>query len=229
MALYAIGDTHLSLRSDKPMDVFGGGWEGYVDKLREGFAPVEDSDTVVLCGDLSWGMSLEEARDDFAFLNSELPGEKWLLKGNHDYWWTTASKMNAFFAANGFTRLHILHNNCAFYGDAALCGTRGWFFEENGTPHWEKVFNRELIRLEASLKAAGEREKICFLHYPPLYRGYRCQEIIDLLERYQVRVCCYGHLHGASHRLAIEGVQGNVDYRLVSADFVGFRPKKILD
>lgn len=229
MALYAIGDTHLSLRSDKPMDVFGGGWEGYVDKLREGFAPVEDSDTVVLCGDLSWGMSLEEARDDFAFLNSELPGEKWLLKGNHDYWWTTASKMNAFFAANGFTRLHILHNNCAFYGDAALCGTRGWFFEENGTLHWEKVFNRELIRLEASLKAAGEREKICFLHYPPLYRGYRCQEIIDLLERYQVRVCCYGHLHGASHRLAIEGVQGNVDYRLVSADFVGFRPKKILD
>ena len=229
MALYAIGDTHLSLRSDKPMDVFGGGWTGYVDKLREGFAPVEDSDTVVLCGDLSWGMSLEEARDDFAFLNSELPGEKWLLKGNHDYWWTTASKMNAFFAANGFTRLHILHNNCALYGDAALCGTRGWFFEENGTPHWEKVFNRELIRLEASLKAAGEREKICFLHYPPLYRGYRCQEIIDLLERYQVRVCCYGHLHGASHRLAIEGVQGNVDYRLVSADFVGFRPKKILD
>ncbi len=229
MALYAIGDTHLSLRSDKPMDVFGGGWEGYVDKLREGFAPVEDSDTVVLCGDLSWGMSLEEARDDFAFLNSELPGEKWLLKGNHDYWWTTASKMNAFFAANGFTRLHILHNNCAPYGDAALCGTRGWFFEENGTPHWEKVFNRELIRLEASLKAAGEREKLCFLHYPPLYRGYRCQEIIDLLERYQVRVCCYGHLHGASHRLAIEGVQGNVDYRLVSADFVGFRPKKILD
>ncbi len=229
MALYAIGDTHLSLRSDKPMDVFGGGWEGYVDKLREGFAPVEDSDTVVLCGDLSWGMSLEEARDDFAFLNSALPGEKWLLKGNHDYWWTTASKMNAFFAANGFTRLHILHNNCAPYGDAALCGTRGWFFEENGTPHWEKVFNRELIRLEASLKAAGEREKLCFLHYPPLYRGYRCQEIIDLLERYQVRVCCYGHLHGASHRLAIEGVQGNVDYRLVSADFVGFRPKKILD
>ena len=91
MALYAIGDTHLSLRSDKPMDVFGGGWEGYVDKLREGFAPVKDSDTVVLCGDLSWGMILEEARDDFAFLNSELPGEKWLLKGNHDYWWTTAS------------------------------------------------------------------------------------------------------------------------------------------
>ena len=229
MALYAIGDTHLSLGSDKPMDVFGGGWEGYVDKLREGFAPVEDTDTVVLCGDLSWGMSLEEARDDFAFLNSELPGEKWLLKGNHDYWWNTAAKMNAFFQANGFERLHILHNNCAYYAEIALCGTRGWFFEENGGPQTEKVFKRELIRLEASLKVAGEREKLCFLHYPPLYRGYRCQEIIDLLERYEVSACYYGHLHGPSHRLAIEGVRGGVDYHLVSADFVGFRPKKILD
>lgn len=228
MALYAIGDTHLSLGSDKPMDVFGGGWEGYVDKLREGFAPVDDTDTVVLCGDLSWGMGLEEAREDFAFLNSELPGEKWLLKGNHDYWWNTAAKMNAFFQANGFDRLHILHNNCALYGETALCGTRGWFFEENGTPHWEKVFNRELIRLEASLKAAGEREKMCFLHYPPLYRGYRCQEIIELMERYGVKTCCYGHLHGPSHRLAVEGNQGGVDYHLVAADFVGFRPKKIL-
>ena len=229
MALYAIGDTHLSLSSDKSMEVFGTGWEDYVDRLRTGFAEVEDRDTVVLCGDLSWGMSLEEARLDLAFLDRELPGEKWLLKGNHDYWWTTASKMNAFFQENGFTRLHILHNNCALYGDLALCGTRGWFFEENGGAQSEKVFRRELIRLEASLKAAGEREKYCFLHYPPLYRGYRCQEILDLLERYGVRICCYGHLHGASHRLAIEGVQGTVDYRLVSADFVGFRPKKILD
>ena len=229
MALYAMGDTHLSLGADKPMDVFGCSWTGYVDKLREGFSPVAVGDTVVLCGDLSWGMSLEEAREDFAFLNNELPGEKWLLKGNHDYWWNTAAKMNAFFQVNGFERLHILHNNCAFYGDIALCGTRGWFFEENAESHSEKVFKRELIRLEASLKAAGEKEKLCFLHYPPLYRGYRCQEIIDLLEQYQVTACYYGHLHGPSHRLAIEGPQGTVNYHLVSADFVGFRPKKILD
>ncbi|MFG6350294.1 MAG: metallophosphoesterase [Oscillospiraceae bacterium] len=229
MALYAIGDTHLSLGSDKPMDVFGGGWEGYVRKLRDGFSPVGDGDTVVLCGDLSWGMNLDDARDDFAFLNHELPGEKWMLKGNHDYWWTTVAKMNAFFHANGFGRLHVLHNNCALYGDVALCGTRGWFFEENGGPQSGKVFRRELIRLEASLKAAGNREKLCFLHYPPLYRGYRCPEIVDLLERYQVSACYYGHLHGPSHRLAIEGCQGTVEYHLVSADFVGFRPKKILD
>ena len=114
MALYAIGDTHLSLGADKPMDVFGGGWEGYVDKLREGFAPVKDSDTVVLCGDLSWGMSLEEAREDFAFLDRLPGGRKLLLKGNHDYWWTTASKMKAFFEENGFSTLDILHNNCTF-------------------------------------------------------------------------------------------------------------------
>lgn len=229
MALYSIGDTHLSLGTpDKSMEVFGPGWADYVDRLREGFSQVEETDTVVLCGDLSWGMNLEEAREDFALLDS-LPGEKWLVKGNHDYWWNTAAKMNAFFAANGFKKLHILHNNCAFYGETALCGTRGWFFEENGAPQWEKVFNRELIRLEASLKAAGEADKLCFLHYPPLYKGYRCEEIIALLERYRVRICCYGHLHGPSHRLAAEGELNGVDYRLVSADYVGFRPKKILD
>lgn len=229
MALYAIGDTHLSLGSDKPMDVFGNGWEGYVDKLRTGFADVADTDTVVLCGDLSWGMSLEEALPDFTFLDRELPGEKWLLKGNHDYWWGTAAKMNAFFQAHGLTRLHLLHNNCAFYGGAALCGTRGWFYEENAAPHSEKVFKRELIRLETSLKAAGEAEKYCFLHYPPLYQGYRCGEIIQLLEGYGVRGCFYGHLHGPSLRLAVNGWDGGVEYHLVSADFVGFRPKKILD
>lgn len=228
MALYAIGDTHLSLSVNKPMDVFGGGWEGYIEKLREGFSEVREEDTVVLCGDLSWGMSLEDALCDFSFLN-ELPGQKWLLKGNHDYWWNTASKMKSFFEENGFNKLHILHNNCAFYGDVALCGTRGWFFEENAAPQSEKVFRREMMRLEASLKAAGDSEKLCFLHYPPRYQGYLCQEIIDLLEKYQVKACYYGHLHGPSHRLAREGIYENVDYHLVAADYIGFKPKKILD
>ena len=144
MALYAIGDTHLSLSSNKPMDVFGGGWEGYVDKLQKGFAAVGPEDTVVLCGDLSWGMSLDEAKEDFAFLDT-LPGaRKLLLKGNHDYWWNTAAKMNRFFAESGFSTLRILHNNCYEYGGYALCGTRGWFYEEAGD---QKVFKRELIRL----------------------------------------------------------------------------------
>ncbi len=228
MALYAIGDTHLSLSSDKPMDVFGGGWTGYVEKLQAGFADVQPEDTVVLCGDLSWGMSLEEAQKDFAFLNA-LPGRKIMLKGNHDYWWNTASKMTKFFQENGFDTLNILHNNCHFYGDIALCGTRGWFYEEDRGEHSAKIFNRELIRLEASLKAAGEREKFCFLHYPPLYQGYRCQEIIDLLEKYGVKRCFYGHLHGGSHRLAVRGMRGEVDYQLIAADYLKFKPEKILD
>ena len=228
MALYAIGDTHLSLSSDKPMDVFGGGWTGYVEKLKAGFEEIKPEDTIVLCGDLSWGMSLEEAKRDFSFLNG-LPGHKVILKGNHDYWWNTASKMTKFFQENGFDTLEILHNNCRFYKDIALCGTRGWFYEEDREGHSSKIFNRELIRLEASLKAAGEKEKFCFLHYPPLYHGYRCQEIIDLLERYGVKRCYYGHLHGGSHRLAVCGEQGGVEYRLISADYLKFNPEKILD
>ena len=226
MALYAIGDTHLSLSSGKPMDVFGGGWEGYVDKLKEGFAHVQPEDTVVLCGDLSWGMSLEEAKADFAFLDA-LPGRKIILKGNHDYWWTTGNKMKTFFAENGFTTLNLLHNNCYEYEDVAICGTRGWFFEENAAPQSAKVFHREVQRLETSLKAAGEKEKLCFLHYPPLYQGYSCPEILELLEKYQVKACYYGHLHGGSHRLAREGTFGTVSYHLVSADYLRFYPKII--
>ena len=228
MALYAIGDTHLSLGSSKPMDVFGGAWEGYVEKLIRGFAEVQPEDTVVLCGDLSWGMSLQESREDFALLN-QLPGKKLLLKGNHDYWWTTVSKMERFFEEHGFENLKILHNNSYSYGAYALCGTRGWFFEEEMKGADQKVLNRELIRLEASLKAAGDRKKLCFLHYPPCYQGYRCEPILALLERYQVERCYYGHLHGASHRLAIQGRQQGVDYRLISADYLNFRPEKICD
>ena len=174
------------------------------------------------------GMSLEEARRDFAFLDA-LPGKrKLLLKGNHDYWWTTAAKMNRFFAENGFQTLALLHNNCHFYGETALCGTRGWFYEEDQAGHNEKVFRRELIRLEASLKAAGEHPKLCFLHYPPCYEGYTCPEIIALLEQYGVKICYYGHLHGGSHRLAVEGVRGKVEYHLVAADYLRFAPKRIL-
>ena len=228
MALYTIGDTHLSLGSDKPMDVFGGAWEGYVEKLAQGLSVLRPEDTLVIAGDISWGMSLEEARRDFAFLDA-LPGKrKLLLKGNHDYWWTTAAKMNRFFAENGFQTLALLHNNCHFYGETALCGTRGWFYEEDQAGHNEKVFRRELIRLEASLKAAGEHPKLCFLHYPPCYEGYTCPEIIALLEQYGVKICYYGHLHGGSHRLAVEGVRGKVEYHLVAADYLRFAPKRIL-
>jgi len=228
MALYVIGDTHLSLGGNKPMDPFGGAWEGYVDKLRTGFASLREEDTVVLCGDLSWGMTLEEALPDFLFLDALFPGKKVLVKGNHDYWWATASKMLTFWRAHGIENFQLLHNNCHFYEGTALCGTRGWFFEEDADGHHEKVFRRELLRLETSLKAAGDTEKICFLHYPPLYQNYICQEIVDLMERYQVRSCYYGHLHGGSCRLRREGRQGRVEYYLISGDHLGFFPKKVL-
>ena len=224
MALYAIGDLHLSFEADKPMDVFGKAWTGYVDKLRAGLSKIGPEDTTVLLGDLSWSMDLEHARADFAFINA-IPGRKIILKGNHDYWWTTASKFYKFCAEQDFSELWILNNNCYPFGDFAICGTRGWFFEEEkGSAHDEKILNRELIRLESSLQAAGEREKICFLHYPPVYRGYRCQPILDLLHRYSVRQCWYGHLHSESHRLAVTGDYEGIDFRLVSADYVNFTP-----
>lgn len=228
MALYVIGDTHLSLGADKPMDVFGGRWAGYVEKLQEGFSVISPEDTTVLLGDLSWAMHLADAKKDFAFLNA-IPGRKLIVKGNHDYWWSTGTKFFSFCSENGFTTLELLHNNCAFYGETALCGTRGWFFEEDrhGT-HDEKVFLRELGRLETSLRAAGDREKICFLHYPPIYQGYRCDEIIQMMKQYGVRQCFYAHLHSESHRLAVEGEHDGIEYRLVSSDYLDFRPYRVL-
>ena len=229
MALYAIADLHLSLASDKPMDVFGGAWEGYVDKLREGLSVIGPDDTTVLPGDLSWALSLDEAEADFAFM-SAIPGRKIILKGNHDYWWSTAKKFEDFCVRHGFENMHVLNNNCFFYGETALCGTRGWFFEEErGDGHDEKVFRRELGRLETSLKAAGKHEKLCFLHYPPKYRGYECREILDLMASYGVSECYYGHLHGASHRLAVQGDGMGLSLHMVSADYLGFRPLKIRD
>ena len=227
MALYAIGDLHLSFGTDKPMDVFGPLWAGYVDRLREGLSVIGPEDTTVLMGDLSWAMDMEGAAEDFAFMNA-IPGKKYIIKGNHDYWWTTAAKFGKFCHANGFSDMTVLNNNCFFYEDLALCGTRGWFFEEEkGGAHDEKVFKRELIRLETSLKAAGDREKLCFLHYPPIYRGYRCEPVLDLLKAYGVRRCFYAHLHGNSHKLAVEGVTDGIEFRLCSADYLRFHPYRV--
>ena len=228
MALYAIGDLHLCLGAPKPMDIFGGAWVGYMEKLRQGMQVLTGEDTLVLMGDLSWALDLESAKADFAWI-AALPGRKIILKGNHDYWWSTAAKFTRFCQENGFENLFLLNNNCYFYEDTAICGTRGWFYEEERSgQHDEKVFRRELGRLEASLKAAGEREKLVFLHYPPRYKGYECPEILALLERYGVRRCFYGHLHGGSRSLAREGLWNNVEYRLLSADQLDFRPMQIL-
>ena len=224
MALYAIGDLHLCLGAPKPMDVFGGAWVGYMEKLKQGMSVLTPEDTLVLMGDLSWALDLPNAAADFAWING-IPGKKIILKGNHDYWWSTQAKFNKFCQENGFVNLNLLNNNCYAYEDWAICGTRGWFFEEERSgAQDEKVFRRELIRLETSLKAAGEREKLVFLHYPPRYKGYTCREILELMENYGVRQCYYGHLHGASHKLAMQGLWDGIEYRLLSADYLDFRP-----
>lgn len=228
MALYAIGDIHLCLGAAKPMDVFGGAWVGYMEKLKEGFSVVRPEDTTVLLGDLSWALSLNEAEADFRWIN-EVPGRKIILKGNHDYWWSTAAKFYKFCDEHGFENQVILNNNSYTYDDFAICGTRGWFFEEEKDgPQDEKVFKRELMRLESSLQSAGDRQKIVFLHYPPRYKGYVCQEILDLFDKYGVSQCFYGHLHGAGQNLAVEGIWDGVDYRLVSADKLNFQPYKVI-
>lgn len=229
MALYVIGDLHLSLTGEKPMDVFGEKWANHVERTREAFSHLTDDDVTVLAGDSSWGMSLDGAREDFAFIDA-LPGKKILLKGNHDYWWTTVSKMKKFFADNGFHTLDILHNNCFSYGDYAICGTRGWFYEEDAAgTHTGKMLAREALRLEASFQAAEGRPILCFLHYPPIYQGYQCPELLTVIDRYHAERCYYGHLHGVTHKRAFEGKRSFTDYSLISADYLGFVPKKVLD
>jgi predicted phosphohydrolase len=228
MALYAIGDLHLCLGAPKPMDIFGGNWVGYMDKLSQGLSIVKPDDTIVLLGDLSWSLDLADAFADFQWINN-IPGKKIILKGNHDYWWSTASKFYDFCKKNDFSDMYILNNNHYVYEDYAICGTRGWFFEEERSgEHDQKVFKRELLRLEASLKSAGEMPKIVFLHYPPMYKGYKCHEIIQLLKQYDVRQCFYGHLHGPSHNLALEGLYDGIEYRLVSADRLNFCPFSVI-
>ena len=181
MALFVLGDTHLSLGGSKPMDVFPG-WNGYVERLEANWRKlVKPEDTIVLAGDISWAMRLTDTRRDFEFLQ-QLPGQKLIMKGNHDYWWTTANKMNAYLKAEGFDTLHILHNNSYSVEGYAICGTRGWLFDV-GEPHDEKVMNREIGRLKMSLDAAEPGlEKLVFLHYPPVYTGTSAPEIVATLK-----------------------------------------------
>lgn len=229
MALYVLGDLHLCLGAPKPMDIFGGAWVGYMEKLRQGLSILTPEDTTVLLGDLSWALGLDASKPDFDFINA-IPGKKILVKGNHDYWWATNAKFQKFCAANGYSGMELLHNTHFEYNGVALCGTRGWFFEEDRSgQHDEKVFRRELCRLEVSLKSAGDLPKIAFLHYPPKYRGYDCDEILELLHHYDVRKCYYGHLHGPSQKLAMQGLWDGIDYHMVSADAVNFVPQKVMD
>lgn len=228
MSLFAISDLHLSLSVPKPMDIFGGKWQGYTEKIEKNFHRlIKDEDVVVIGGDISWGIDFQEAKEDFLFLNA-LPGKKIILKGNHDLWWNTVSKMNRFLEENAIKNIEFLFNNAFIYENIGLCGTRGWFYEENfQQEHDEKIFRRELIRLETSFKAAAAKnvqEIYCFLHYPPIYGNFRCGEIIDLMHKYNVKRCIYGHLHSDSLKYAVEGVHEGIEFILTSGDHIDFTP-----
>lgn len=227
MALYVIGDLHLSEHVEKPMDIFGGIWTGYRDKIVENWqSTVKKNDTVVICGDISWGINLDEALLDLKLINS-LNGKKIILKGNHDLWWSTLKKMNTFLKENDIDSISFLHNNCYFYDDIAICGSRGWTYEDTDVDD-EKIWCRELLRIEASFKEAKKSvqmcEIYCFLHYPPLKTNVEMTQVQEIFKQYAVKRCFYGHLHGASLQRAITGDRDGTDYRVVSADYLNFKP-----
>ncbi len=210
------------------MNIFGG-WENYMELLESNWKKaVTEEDTVVIPGDISWAMKLENAYEDFEFLNS-LPGKKIIGKGNHDYWWTSKKKMEDAFEKWGFKTLNILHNNCYSYKEYAICGTRGWV-NMPGEPADAKVLAREAGRLAASLEEGKKLglTPIVFLHYPPIYGNGYNYDILDVLYKYDVKSCLYGHLHGPSIRNALNGEREGVDFRLISGDFLQFDPVKIL-
>ena len=228
MSLFAIADTHLSFGTDKPMHIFHG-WQDYENRLRDNWCSVvRDADTVVIAGDISWGMDLSQALPDFAFLHA-LPGRKIILKGNHDFWWATRKKTETCFAENGLDTLNVLFNNAYAAGDFAVCGTRGWL-AESCTDEDRKVLLREVGRLNTSISAAKSlgKEPVVFLHYPPVNAdGTWCPEIFEVLREQQIRRCYYGHLHGYSCRSAIQGEMDGVRLTLISCDALQFLPKLI--
>lgn len=225
MSVFAIADLHLSMGTDKPMDIFKG-WQDYSSRLEQNWrALVSDEDTVVVAGDISWAMKLEECYADFKFIN-DLPGKKILLKGNHDYWWATKRKIDDYLKSNGFDTIQILFNNSFTVEGITICGSRGWYYDAD-TEADIKVINREVGRLKLSLDSAKESETkpIVFLHYPPVYNELECTEIMDTLISYGIKECYYGHLHGAhTHKNAVTGLYKDINMHLISTDYVDFTP-----
>ncbi|HIS24478.1 MAG TPA: metallophosphoesterase [Candidatus Faeciplasma gallinarum] len=229
MSLFVIADPHLSFSSNKSMDIFKG-WSDYTSRLRDNWqSAVSENDTVVVPGDISWAMNIEEALNDFKFLNS-LNGRKIILKGNHDYWWTTKSKADKFFEANGLTTLNVLNNNFYSYEDIGICGTRGWI-NDGSEPADAKVIRREAMRLERSIQGAVQSGlyPVVFMHYPPVFAESINDDIMEVLIKYGIKLCFYGHLHGASCSLAVNGIKFGIDFRLISSDYLHFMPCNITE
>lgn len=225
MSVFAIADLHLSLGENKPMDVFSG-WENYVQRIEKNWrSVVKETDTVVIAGDISWAMKLEEAETDFGFINS-LPGRKLIIKGNHDYWWSTKKKIETFLSSHGFESISIIHNSAAAAESIAVCGTRGWLYTSEA-PDDLRILNREVGRLNASIDGAEKLglEPVVFLHYPPVYDGLECKEILEVLVKRNIKRCYFGHIHGlAAAKRAPSGLYHGIEMHLVSCDTVGFMP-----
>lgn len=226
MSLFAIGDLHLPGGDEKPMDIFGSHWDGHFRRISEDWCSrVRDEDTVLIPGDISWAMQLRDAVPDLEAINS-LPGSKIILKGNHDYWWNTLSQVKSALP-KGMT---AIQHSAVDAGEAIVCGTRGWTLPTADTPlsaEDQRIFNREVLRLEMALQAAmkirGDKPLVVMMHYPPLYDLERDTEFTRLLQRYPVTTVVYGHLHGAGIRVGFNGVWEGINYRLISCDSLGFR------
>mgnify|MGYP000036156941 CR=1 FL=1 len=225
MSIFVIADLHLSFKNPKPMDIFGDNWTKHEEKIKKDWLEkVKENDVVVLPGDFSWATYIEDTIPDFEYLNS-LPGKKIMLKGNHDYWWTTVTSMRRFLKENNFQNIDFLYNNSFEYENKILCGTRGWSLVDEEID--EKLINRELGRLELSLqdgaKKVGEnKEIIVFMHYPPITINNANSEFVKTMKQYEIKRCYYAHLHGNSHKDAIEGIKNGIYFKLISADYLKF-------
>lgn len=228
MSIYIIGDLHLSFSTNKPMDIFGDNWEKHEEKIKNNWIQkVKEDDTVIVPGDFSWATYLEDTYKDFEYLNL-LPGKKILLKGNHDYWWTTVTSMKKFLKESGFCNIDFLYNNSFYIENKIITGTRGWI-NTSKSQEINKILKRENERLKLSIesgikKYGDDKEIITFVHYPPFYKEPVSDEInfIKTMKKYNVKKCYYGHLHGESHKEAIEGIIDDIEFKLVSSDYLNF-------
>lgn len=238
MSIYTIGDLHLSFHENKPMGIFGAKWNNHEEKIKDNWIKtVKNNDLVVLPGDFSWSTYLKDSYEDFEFLDS-LPGKKILLKGNHDYWWTTVTSMKNFLKENNFKNIDFIYNSAFEFENIIIAGSRGWSKLEEGDN--QKLINREAARLELSIKHALEitennntenKEIVVFMHYPPITKENKFNnennEFIQIMEKYNIKRCYYAHLHGAAINDAIEGQYWGINFKLVSADGLDFKLLKI--
>ena len=225
MSIFAISDLHLSFGVAKPMDIFKG-WDNHSARIKANWKRlVKPEDTVVLPGDFSWGLKIEETLEDFKFLE-KLPGKKLILKGNHDLWWSTAKKIREFFEQNDIGSVDIIFNNCAIAEGFAIAGTRGWFYDDKSS---KKVLLREAGRLDKSLSDAEKTGLpiLTFLHYPPVYSDSVCQEIFEVLKNHNVKTVYYGHIHGLGYINAVKEYEG-INFKLISCDCIDFTPIKLV-